>query len=162
LRSCPCVVLTLVTLAVACGKNAEEERFDEARAICNALVGQTFGEAKAQLGQLDALTSPISIPKACLSDLTQWNSRDTCPYDGVTEICDGSGWNFWSNDPDLCDGAGCVFQPDGYCKPVRCWYGCLVRYAADDVVPSDDPAIRDATRICASRFVSRQLNPPVH
>lgn len=147
---------------LACGKNAEEERLEKARAICDSLVGQTLADGIAQLGQLHVTPGPWSIPAACLSDLTPWNERDTCAYDGTTEICTGGGWNFWSNDPDLCDGAGCVMQPDGFCTPVRCWYGCVIRYAADDVVPSEDAAVRNAVPICASRFMSGERNPPAH
>ena len=147
-------------LALACGPSAQEEAFDRLRTACDALVGKTLAEATAELGQLDARPGPWSIPESCFADLEPWNGRDTCAYDGTTEICTGGGWNRWSSDPDLCDGAGCVVQPDGTCRPVRCWFGCVIRYAADDVVPSEDPAIRDATPICASRFVSGQQNPP--
>jgi hypothetical protein len=161
LRSWRCLLAMALVAALACGKNAEEERFDEVRAICDSLVGRTVGDAVEQLGQLDGFPGPW-ISGACVADLTAWSASDTCAYDGATAVCDGGGWNFWSNDPDLCSGAGCVMQPDGSCTPVRCWFGCVIRYAAEDVVPSEDRAVRDATPICASRFVSRQQNPPVH
>jgi hypothetical protein len=156
-----CLLSIALVAALSCGKNAEEERFDEVRAICDSLVGQTVGQAVERLGQLDGYPGPW-VEGACVADLTAWNARDTCAYDGATDVCDGGGWNFWSNDPDRCSGAGCVMQPDGFCRPVRCWFGCLIRYAAGDVTPSEDPAVRDATPICASRFVSREQNPPVH
>jgi hypothetical protein len=158
LRSWRCLLAMALVVALACGKNAEEERLDEARAICEALVGQTVADAKPQLGQIDALPSQYSLPRACFADLAAWNDRDTCPYDGTTEICTRGGWNFWTTDPDLCDGAGCVMQPDGFCRPVRCWYGCVIRYRLDALVPSEDPTI--GLTICASRWVSRQQNPP--
>lgn len=154
------LLLASLAVALACGKSKEEERFDRVRAVCEGLVGQTIGDAIAKLGEPIALVLPLA-PDSCPVDLTSWSARDTCAYDGETAICDGSGWSFWANDQDLCEAGGCVIQPDGSCRSTRCWYGCLVRYAAADVVPSEDEAVRYAIPICASRFVSGEPAPPV-
>lgn len=149
------VVAVAAAAALACGKHAEEDRFDAVRATCEALVGRTLAEAEADLGWVDRLASPAA-PGACSADLTAWNARDTCAYDGVTLNCEGTGWSFRATDPRLCDAAGCVFE-DGVCVPVRCWYGCLIRTAAAEVAAhGEDHEIP----ICASRFVSGQPAPP--
>lgn len=143
--------------AAACGKNAEERRMERVRTVCESLVGRTIADAEPDLGWISILGSP-SAPGACGTELTAWNDRDTCPYDGQTVLCVG-GWNYQTTDPDLCDAGGCVPQPDGTCKPGRCWYACLVRYTAADVMAH---APDNAIPVCASRFLSGQPYPPLH
>lgn len=152
------LLVAAAVAAIACGKNAEERRFERVRSVCESLVGRTIADAEPDLGWVDVLGTP-GAPGACATDLTAWNDRDTCAYDAATLNCQG-GWSEWATDPGLCDAGGCTPQPDGSCKPVRCWYGCLVRYAASDLVAPEDHAATGAIPICASRFVSGQPNPP--
>lgn len=132
----------LLLAASACGRSAEEMRFDATRATCQALVagapdgGVTLVQANQQFGFTGAFLCPGQ-------QLTRMKTGDQCPY-GTQFICKGY-WASVSSDPSLCN------IPIG-----GCWYWCEIRFPG---APSST-TVPDSTVVCGARFVSGQPYPP--
>jgi hypothetical protein len=132
----PCRATTAAALllgAFACGRNAEETRFDAIRASCQALAAgaTTIAEANRQFGFTGATFCPAT-------PLTQMKSGDQCPYQSAF-ICKGY-WASVANDSSLCN------LPFG-----GCFYWCEVRFPGAASAPASDSAV-----ICGAWFVSGQ------
>jgi len=133
LRRVPAAAALLLA-ASACGRNAEERRFDAMRAACQALTGgtTTLAEANQQFGFPGAFFCPAQA-------LTPMRTGDACPYQSQF-ICKGY-WASVSSDPSLCN------LPIG-----GCYYWCEVRFPG---APSAT-TVPDSTAICGAWFVSGQ------
>jgi hypothetical protein len=124
----------VLLLASACGKSAEEMRFDALRATCQALAAgtATLAEANPQFGFSGAFLCSAQ-------QLTRMKAGDQCPYDSQF-ICKGY-WASVSSDPSLCN------LPIG-----GCWYWCEARFPG---TPSST-TITASTVVCGARFISGQ------
>lgn len=128
----------LLLAASACGRGAEEMRFDAMRATCQALAAgtATLAESSQQFGLPGAFLCPAQ-------PLTRMKTGDQCPYDSQF-ICKGY-WASVSSDPSLCN------LPIG-----GCWYWCEVRFQG----APGSTTIPGSTVVCGARFVSGQPGLP--
>ena len=130
----PGAAAAVLVVASACGRNAEEMRFDAMQATCNGLAAgtTTLAEATKQFGFTGALLCPTQ-------PLTPMKVGDNCPY-STQFNCKGY-WASVSADPSRCN------QLVG-----GCYYWCEVRF------PGAPGAVNvpDTTVICGSWFVSGQ------
>ncbi len=130
----PSAAAALLLAVLACGRNAEEMRFDALRATCSELAAgtTTIAEATQQFGFGGAFLCPVQ-------PLTQMKVGDQCPY-ATQNICKGY-WASVSADPSRCN------LPIG-----GCYYWCEVRFqGAPGAV-----TMPDTTGICGAWFVSGQ------
>jgi hypothetical protein len=139
----PLRVLAVALLAAAAcggGSGAERQAFDRRHAICSGLVNsRTLRQAAQDFGPVLVFFGGTS---ECRSDLVPVpGGGDHCTYQaGGPAVC-RSIFEWFANDPDLCNQG-------------RCFYFCDVRTMKDAAVIGADQ-LSDAT-VCGTEWVSGQ------